>query len=83
MRIARVIVVGSDVVGFQCLLDGLVTEEGHIELMASLVQVLGRADVLVYVVEPLLDDVFVCHIVVVLLIGCKYTTISREKRNFF
>ena len=66
MAKARVIIVGGNIVCFKCLLNSLVAEESHIEPMASLKEALGCADVLVYVVEPLLYDVFSCHIRVVL-----------------
>ena len=72
--IARILVMSCNIVGFQGFLDGLVTEESHIELMPCLVQVFSSADVLVYVVEPLLNDVLSCHIRVVLFAyGCKDT----------
>ena len=41
--VARVVVVGCYVVGLEDFLDGLVAEEGNVELMACLVQVLGCA----------------------------------------
>lgn len=68
VSIARVIVVSRDIVGFQGFLYGLVTEESHVELMSCLVQVLSCADILVYVVEPLLDDVFSCHLLFALFV---------------
>ena len=74
---ARVIIVSSDIVGFQCLLDSLVTEECYVEPVASLKETLGCADVLVYVVEPFLDDVFFCHIRVTVY------TFRLQRYNFF
>lgn len=44
-------------------------EECHIEPVPSLKETLGATDVLVYVVEPLLYDVFSCHIRVVFMIS--------------
>ncbi len=44
-------------------------EECHIEPVPSLKETLGGTDVLVYVVEPLLYDVFSCHIRVVFMIS--------------
>ena len=61
VSIARIFVVSCNIIGFQGFLYGLVTEESHLELMPCLVQVLGCTDVLMYMVEPLLDDVFSCH----------------------
>ena len=41
----------------------------HIEPVPSLKETLGGTDVIVYVVEPLLYDVFSCHIRVVFMIS--------------
>ena len=62
MGVGRVIVIVGRVVGFQSLLHRLMTEKPNVEPMASLKEPLGCADVLVYVVEPLLYNVFSCHI---------------------
>ncbi len=57
-----VVVIVSSIVGFQDLLQCLMTEKSNVKQMTGFQQVFGCADVLVYVFKPFLNCVFSCYI---------------------
>ena len=61
VRVGRVVVTGSAPVGFERLLDNLMTHEGDVEPAATIVERLGSIEIVVGYVKPISGFVC-CHI---------------------
>ena len=61
MSVGMVIIVSGYIIGFQALFYCLMTKKGDIEPMSSPEEAFCSINVLVYLFEPLLYDVFSCH----------------------
>ena len=61
VRVGRVVVTGSAPVGFERLLDDLMTHEGDVEPAATIVERLGSIEIVVGYVKPISGFVC-CHI---------------------
>ena len=61
VRIRRIVIIDSHIVGFQDFLHSLMAEESNIEPMPTLKETVSSTNVLVHMFKPFLYDIFCCH----------------------
>lgn len=61
VRIRRIVIIDSHIVGFQDFLHSLMAEESNIEPMPALKETVSSTNVLVHMFKPFLYDIFFFH----------------------